>query len=370
MGMPFASGMDTVKTPLGSTFSPSSSSNSTDSRTNHKMEKLARATISLSRLAPELTAIASQLASGAQQQASQSRVIAENVDSMAKALSSAMETLNLSSGSVSEIVAAIKRVADQTRILSINASIEAARAGQIGLAFGAVAKEVESLAGQTSSATVQISGKVDTIRNNIKSAVLAAGLGEAASAASRKGFSIARLGSEMNEMASIAGQTAAAARTVDGTSERIRSLCEELLLEVGSFRMPAHEHAVAIFRKLLGNPVFSRGRRAECEALMRDAVATMRIFELLYLTDARGRQLSANIWSDGRVDASVFGRDWSVRPWFRSVAESGEVSVSDIYRSSATDSFCFTLSGPVFDERGAFCGVLAADVNFADLLSL
>jgi hypothetical protein len=70
------------------------------------------------------------------------------------------------------------------------------------------------------------------------------------------------------------------------------------------------------------------------------------------------------------VDGGVAGADWSRRPWFQSVLESGEISVSDIYRSSATDSFCFTLSGPVFDAEGRFAGVLAADVNFADLLSL
>lgn len=343
--------------------------NNSSSGMEQKMERVARASIALSKLAPELTSIASTLASGARQQASQSREIAENVDNMANALSSAMETLNLSSSSVSDIVAAIKRVADQTRILSINASIEAARAGQIGLAFGAVAKEVESLAGQTSSATAQISNKVDSIRCNIKTAVEAAGLGEARTGEA-KGFSIARLGGEMNEMASIAVQTAQAAQSVDGTSENIRRLCEELLLEVGTFRMPAHEHAVSVFRQLCGMREFALGSRAECEGAMRRAVKTMRIFELLYLTDAHGRQVSSNVWSDGRVDSSVYGSDWSSRTWFRSVMQSGEISVSDIYRSSASDSFCFTLSGPIFDYEGNFKGVLAADVNFADLLSL
>jgi len=348
-------------------FSPTPSR--PDSDIEIRIERLARSSVALSKLAPELTGIASKLAAGAQQQASQSREIAENVERMAEQLSTAMETLHLSSSSVSDIVAAIKRVADQTRILSINASIEAARAGHIGLAFGAVAKEVESLAGQTHTATAQISGRVDTIQSNISTAVEAAGLGEACEG-QKKGFSIRRLGGEMNEMASIAIQTADAATSVDQTSESIRSLCEELLMEVGTFRMPAHDHAVSIFRQLLGMGEFSRGNRPECEGAMRRAVRNMHIFELLYLTDAQGRQISSNIWSDGREDASVFGSQWSRRPWFQSVLKSGEVSVSDIYRSSATDSFCFTLSGPIFDVQGQFCGVLAADVNFADLLSL
>jgi methyl-accepting chemotaxis protein len=334
-----------------------------------RIERLARSSIALSELAPNLTTIASRLAAGAQQQASQSREIAANVEHMADELSKAMETLNLSSTSVSDIVAAIKRVADQTRILSINASIEAARAGEVGLAFGAVAKEVESLAGQTTNATRQISGRVDTIKSNIQSAVNAAGLGESVEKVdTRKGLSIRRLGAEVNEMAAIATDTAGAARSVDETSGRVRSLCEDLLLCVGTFRLPAHENAVRIFREVLGMREFSSGSRCDYEAAMRGALKSMKIFELFYLTDEKGRQLTSNMWHDGREDADAYGKDWSKRPWCKSVLESGEICVSDIYRSSATDSFCFTLSGPIFDRNGEFAGVLAADVNFADIL--
>ncbi|HNX04981.1 MAG TPA: methyl-accepting chemotaxis protein, partial [Opitutales bacterium] len=263
-----------------------------------RIERLARSSIALSKLAPELTSIASKLASGAQQQASQSREIAANVDRMADELARAMETLNVSSGSVGEIVAAIKRVADQTRILSINASIEAARAGVVGLAFGAVAKEVESLAGQTTSATKQISGKVDLIRDNIRSAVDAAGLGnESGTASARKGVSIRRLGGEVNEMAAIATETAGAARSVDETSSRIRSLCEDLLVEVGAFRLPAHDHAVSVFREILGMEEFATLNRGRCEGAMKKSLRATSIFELLYLTDASGRQVTSNLWS-------------------------------------------------------------------------
>ena len=169
-------------------------------------------------------------------------------------------------------------------------------------------------------------------------------------------------------MARIASETADAARSVDGTSKRIRDLCENLLLEVGTFRLPVHERAMGLFRQLLGKREFSGDNRDACERVMREAVRGLRIFELLYLTDSKGRQISSNIWEDGSADASVFGKDWSSRPWFAGVATSGELSVSDMYRSNATDSFCFTLSGPVFDDGGRFAGVLAGDVNFASIL--
>jgi hypothetical protein len=141
-------------------------------------------------------------------------------------------------------------------------------------------------------------------------------------------------------------------------------------VEVGTFRLPAHDHAVGLFRQILGMGEFAGLNRTSCEGAMKRSLHSTRIFELLYLTDASGRQVTANIWSDGRADESVCGSDWSRRPWFRNVAQSGEIAVSDIYRSSASDSFCFTLSGPVFGPEGTLAGVLAADVNFADLLSI
>lgn len=341
---------------------------------DNRFERLAQASIALSKLAPTLSEIAATLASGAQQQARQSQLICTQASRMAVELECAIENLNNSSHSVRDIVSTIKRVADQTRILSINASIEAARAGEFGRAFGAVAQEVQNLSGQTMNATGEISSRVEVIQGNIRAAVDAAGLDNQHLDQRRKNskdaFSIRQLSSDMAEMARIATETAGAASNVDGISANIRKLCEELLLEVGTFRTPAHEKSVALFRQILGRPELANGSRGTMEALLREALHQLRIFEVAYATDIRGRQIISNVWADGRDGAGAFQADWSQRAWFRDVVTSGEISVSDIYRSKATDSFCFTLSGPIFDTSGNLSGVLAADVNFAELLAI
>ena len=56
-------------------------------------------------------------------------------------------------GQMSEIVAAIGRIAGQTSLLALNAAIEAARAGEAGRGFAVVAQEVKKLAGDTRLAT-------------------------------------------------------------------------------------------------------------------------------------------------------------------------------------------------------------------------
>ena len=60
------------------------------------------------------------------------------------------------SKAIEEIVAAVQDLADQSNLLAVNASIEAARAGDRGKGFAVVAHEIKSLADQSKEATDQI----------------------------------------------------------------------------------------------------------------------------------------------------------------------------------------------------------------------
>lgn len=78
-----------------------------------------------------------------------------------------IERLSESSSRIVEVVGIISDIAEQTNLLALNATIEAARAGEAGKGFAVVASEVKSLADQTGKATEEIAKLVENIRCEI-----------------------------------------------------------------------------------------------------------------------------------------------------------------------------------------------------------
>ena len=76
-----------------------------------------------------------------------------------------MEELSGNAAKIGDVVNIIRDIAEQTNLLALNATIEAARAGEAGKGFAVVASEVKELAEQTAKATVEISSQVTSIQH-------------------------------------------------------------------------------------------------------------------------------------------------------------------------------------------------------------
>jgi methyl-accepting chemotaxis protein len=89
----------------------------------------------------------------------------------AQSTSGEMTTLAEIAQKIGDIVKLIQDIAEQTNLLALNATIEAARAGEAGRGFAVVASEVKSLAVQTAKATEAIVGQILAVQGSTTSAV-------------------------------------------------------------------------------------------------------------------------------------------------------------------------------------------------------
>ncbi len=96
----------------------------------------------------------------------------DQVMAAAGAVNAKLAILNEKASNINQVVATITKVADQTNLLSLNAAIEAEKAGEYGRGFAVVATEIRRLADQTSVATYDIEQTVKEIQSAVSAGVM------------------------------------------------------------------------------------------------------------------------------------------------------------------------------------------------------
>lgn len=87
-------------------------------------------------------------------------------------ISSKLGVMNKKAGNINNVVVTITKVADQTSLLSLNAAIEAEKAGEYGAGFAVVAREIRRLANQTAVATLEIEQIVKDMQSAVTVGVM------------------------------------------------------------------------------------------------------------------------------------------------------------------------------------------------------
>src|SRR3546814_256338 len=150
-----------------------------------------------------------------------------------------IKRLGESSQEIGNIIEFINDIAEQTNTLALNASIQAAMAGEAGRGFAVVADEVQKLAERAATATRQIETLVKTIQADTQEAITsmersthnvvtgATSAEEAGQALSKVESSSQNLSQLITEIANSARNQSAAATRIAGTMQVIRDIAVE-----------------------------------------------------------------------------------------------------------------------------------------------
>lgn len=89
-----------------------------------------------------------------------------------RSISSRLATITEKATNINKVVSTIQKVSEQTNLLSLNAAIEAEKAGEAGLGFAVVAREIRRLADQTAAATLDIDRMVRDMQTAVSAGVM------------------------------------------------------------------------------------------------------------------------------------------------------------------------------------------------------
>jgi twitching motility protein PilJ len=137
-----------------------------------------------------------------------------------------IKRLGESSQEIGDIVELINDIAEQTNILALNASIQAAMAGEAGRGFAVVADEVQRLAERSANATKQIEALVKTIQADTNEAVISM---EKSTTGVVNGAQLAEdAGGALEEIESVSEQLAGLIQTISGSAREQANAATEL----------------------------------------------------------------------------------------------------------------------------------------------
>lgn len=124
--------------------------------------------------------------------------VMRHVAGAADVVNAKLAVLNEKAGNINHVVTTIVKVADQTNLLSLNAAIEAEKAGEYGRGFAVVATQVRRLADQTAVATYDIEQMVREIQSAVSAGVM--GMDKFSEEVRRGNSEMAQVGDQLSQI--------------------------------------------------------------------------------------------------------------------------------------------------------------------------
>jgi methyl-accepting chemotaxis protein len=150
-----------------------------------------------------------------------------------------MLELGRKSQQIGGILDVITELAEQTNILAINATIEAAGAGEGGRRFAVVAEEIRKLADRVAGSTKDIRTLIDEVRSAVNTTVMATESGSKSVEAGARQFS--EVAAAFGQIAQLVGTTTDAAREIELSTKQQATAVEQVNLAVSNVAQATRE---------------------------------------------------------------------------------------------------------------------------------
>ena len=154
-----------------------------------------------------------------------------------------MLDLGKKSQEIGAVLDIVSELAEQTNILAINATIEAAGAGETGLRFGVVADEIRKLADRVGSSTKEIRALIDSVRSATNTTVMATESGSKAVEAGVRQFD--QVSASFSHITSLVGVTTEAAREIELSTKQQTSAVEQVNMAIANVAQASKETEVS-----------------------------------------------------------------------------------------------------------------------------
>jgi methyl-accepting chemotaxis protein len=152
--------------------------------------------------------------------------------------------LGRKSQQIGAVLDIVSELAEQTNILAINATIEAAGAGEAGKRFAVVADEIRKLADRVAGSAKEIRALIDDVRGAVNTTVMATETGAKAVDAGTREF--AEVTAVFGQIAGMIVTAAQAAREIELSTKQQATAVEQVNLAIGNSAQAARETEVSL----------------------------------------------------------------------------------------------------------------------------
>jgi methyl-accepting chemotaxis protein len=315
-------------------------------------------------------------------------------------IASRADTLGTRSKEIYRVLDLITEIAQETHILSLNAAIEAAAAGEHGRRFSVVAEEVRRLAQRSQESVDSVRNLLDEFAGSIRATVVATeeGSKEAGRVLERAQAAAASI----EELRDASGDTARVAREIslatqqqnaasdqvvltlkevsqvvqrmaDGlkvftdTADRLNQLGLIIQMLAQSFHLDSPHSLKHVAENWAAEVRRRVGNWEAIERLLEELIGKQGFVECLYFYDGREGQVALvvnrSLVSDKEIPAAVkTGQGFSERPWYKAAVREGRTVLTPLFNSLLTGAPIFTAAAPIYQGR-ELVGVLGLDVN-------